>query len=103
MSESLVTNKEIAEKNDKFRSGFGCKVYLTRSVAYSNLRDQILKSVQEFNQFNSGNDPYGEHDFGSFELNGTKYFWKFDYYDHNYKFFQHNGQRVLTIGQLNEY
>jgi Protein of unknown function (DUF3768) len=31
--------------------------------------------------FNTNNDPYGEHDFGSFELAGEKFFWKIDYYD----------------------
>lgn len=103
MSESLVSNKEIAKINDQLRTNLICKVYLTRSVAYSNHREQILNAVKEFNEFNRGNDPYGEHDFGSFELSGIKYFWKFDYYDNNYEFFQHNGNRVLTIGQLNEY
>jgi hypothetical protein len=29
----------------------------------------------------TNNDPYGEHDFGSFELAGEKFFWKIDYYD----------------------
>ena len=103
MSESIISNKEIAKINDLLRSNLSCKVYLTRSVAYSNHRVQIVQSVQEFNQFNNGNDPYGEHDFGSFEINGINYFWKFDYYDDSFKFFQHNGNRVLTIGQLNEY
>ena len=27
------------------------------------------------------NDPYGEHDFGSFRYAGETIFWKFDYYD----------------------
>jgi uncharacterized protein DUF3768 len=31
--------------------------------------------------FNTNDDPYGEHDFGSFELAGEKFFWKIDYYD----------------------
>jgi hypothetical protein len=28
-----------------------------------------------------GNDPYGERDFGAFELAGEKLIWKIDYYD----------------------
>lgn len=103
MSETIISNKEIAKINDQLRRSFSCKVYLTRSVANSKFRDQIVQSVQSFDQFNKGNDPYGEHDFGSFEINGVKYFWKFDYYDDNYEYFKLNGNRVLTIGQLNEY
>jgi len=33
----------------------------------------------------SDNDPHGEHDFGSFELAGNKFFWKIDYYDRRLK------------------
>ena len=34
-----------------------------------------------FDDFNEDNDPHREHDFGSFELEGEKLFWKIDYYD----------------------
>jgi len=34
-----------------------------------------------FDSFTSDNDPYGEHNFGSFEHEGKKIFWKIDYYD----------------------
>jgi hypothetical protein len=37
--------------------------------------------VATFSAFNEDNDPYGEHDFGSFELCSRKFFWKIDYYD----------------------
>ena len=37
--------------------------------------------VQSFADFNADNDPYGEHDFGSFEVAGEPFFWKIDYYD----------------------
>ena len=36
--------------------------------------------VIAFDDFNADNDPHREHDFGSFELNGDKLFWKIDYY-----------------------
>ena len=42
---------------------------------------RALKSVQEYSLFTEDNDPHGEHDFGSFELDGVKLFWKIDYYD----------------------
>jgi len=36
--------------------------------------------VIAFDDFNADNDPHREHDFGSFELDGEKLFWKIDYY-----------------------
>ena len=41
---------------------------------------RALNEVAGFNGFSADNDPYGEHDFGSFELDGTKLFWKIDLY-----------------------
>ena len=42
---------------------------------------KALVRVMAFDDFNADNDPHGEHDFGSFELEGEKLFWKIDYYD----------------------
>jgi hypothetical protein len=36
--------------------------------------------IREYNSFDNGNDPYGEHDFGAFEFKGQKLFWKIDDY-----------------------
>ena len=99
----LITNSDIAKKNDQLRKTLSCKVHLTRSVAYSEQRDQILKAVKHFYQFGRSNDPYGEHDFGLFEIDGIQYFWKFDYYDSKYEGFRFDGNRVLTIGRMDEY
>lgn len=101
-----IKPKDIARKNDLCRTTFMfCKVLLTRSVADSPDREDIITAVREFpeDQFTPNNDPYGEHDFGAFDVNGTKYFWKFDYYDSNYEGFQENGNRVLTIMRSDEY
>ncbi len=40
-----------------------------------------MRKLREFDNFTDDNDPYGEHDFGSFEHDGMKIFWKIDYYD----------------------
>jgi len=42
---------------------------------------KALVRVMAFDDFNADNDPHGEHDFGSFELEGDKLFWKIDCYD----------------------
>jgi Protein of unknown function (DUF3768) len=33
-----------------------------------------------FDSFTEDNDPHGEHDFGAFEHEGQRIFWKIDYY-----------------------
>lgn len=40
-----------------------------------------IQRVRTFDQFDQGNDPHGEHDFGAFDLQGERLFWKIDYYD----------------------
>lgn len=36
--------------------------------------------MMSFDTFTEDTDPHGEHDFGAFEHNGKKLFWKIDYY-----------------------
>jgi hypothetical protein len=94
----------ISQKNDLMRSTFlGCTVILTVRVANSPDRETVLAKVRAFSAFNRGNDPYGEHDYGSFEVGDVVYFWKFDYYDASRTFFEEDGHRVLTIGKATEY
>jgi hypothetical protein len=40
-----------------------------------------LLQVRACDAFTADNDPHGEHDFGSFELEGRKLLWKFNYDD----------------------
>ena len=54
-------------------------------------------------------NPYGEHDFGSVDLNGGRYFWKIDYYDNDLTAHSPDPadpdvtRRVLTIMCAGEY
>ena len=70
---------------------------------------RIAESVQNYNDFSPDNDPYGEHDFGSFEVDGHKLFWKIDYYAHNMMHGSNDAsdpevtKRVLTIMLASEY
>ena len=41
----------------------------------------IVKTTAVYDDFCHANDPYGEHDFGSFEANGQQIFFKIDYLD----------------------
>jgi hypothetical protein len=54
-------------------------LFLTRGLADLPVDDQaaILERVRTFDQF-TPDDPYGEHDFGAFDHNGHRIFWKID-------------------------
>jgi Protein of unknown function (DUF3768) len=42
---------------------------------------RIVKTIAAYDDFCQANDPYGEHDFGSFEADGHTVFFKIDYFD----------------------
>ncbi len=103
---------DIKTLNDNFRKKFtGGQVLLTAGIDSMNAEDvaNILQLVQNFNDFTPDNDPYGEHDFGSFIYHGNKIFWKIDYYDLNNQYMSENPanpditNRVLTIMLAEEY
>ena len=79
----MANSKRIAELNDALRRTFaGGQVVMTAAVAAlsDDVRAQVLAKVRSFDKFDAENDPYGEHDFGNFEINGEKFFFKIDYY-----------------------
>jgi hypothetical protein len=72
----------IRDLNDRFRQTLsGGRVMLTCGIVGRDDTQTILYLVQTFNNFTDGDDPYGEHDFGAFDQEGEKIFWKIDYYD----------------------
>ena len=101
--------KKIAALNDAFRTTFrGGRVVMTSGVSElpESVKVAALKMVVEFNDFTDENDPYREHDFGSFELVNQKFFWKIDLYEEP-DIKNANGEpvvmRVLTIMLAEEY
>ena len=42
---------------------------------------RLVKTIAVYDEFCHANDPYGEHDFGSFEADGHVIFFKIDYFD----------------------
>jgi hypothetical protein len=60
------------------------KKFMTSSIQALGLiaKVEIAEHVAAaFDSFTEDNDPHGEHDFGAFEHEGRKIFWKIDYYD----------------------
>ena len=101
---------KIRELNDQARQTLsGCRVMVTQGIQQLDQLDEILTVVRQFRDFNSSNDPYGEHNFGKIELFGEIIFWKFDYYDLALEYGSDNPsdpavtQRVLTIMLASEY
>jgi Protein of unknown function (DUF3768) len=102
----------IRELNDAFRSTFaGGKVVMTAGVdaVPDMVKAAALKKAATFDEFNEDNDPHGEHDFGSFELCGRKFFWKIDYYDPAMEYGSEDPSdpeqttRVMTVMLASEY
>ena len=96
----------VRELNDAFRTTFeGGRVLITAGVGALPpiLACEALQKVRTFTEFTPDNDPYGEHDFGRFELAGRKFLWKIDYYDKSTTFGSEDPAdpeqttRVLTI------
>ena len=102
----------IAELNDAFRRNLCAgDVYSTRGIHALPIsaREEIFRRVRTFDAFGPDNDPYGEHDFGSFEYSGQTIFWKIDCYDAKLKWGSPDPanpavtRRVLTILLSEEY
>lgn len=102
----------IRELNDAFRrTGEAGRVLFTAGVSALGVAfsHQALSTVRQFDAFNEGNDPHGEHDFGAFDHDGEKLFWKIDYYDAACEFGSEDPAdpaqttRVLTIMLAREY
>ena len=98
---------KIAAINDESRRNMeGCTV--TRGVAAMGEDvNEVFVRVRDFAEFNEDNDPYGEHDFGSFTVAGNKVFWKIDYYDQQLQYgtepLDPDCRRVVTIMLAEEY
>ena len=74
---------KIAFLNDGLRRTFARgKVVMTAGVAALSEEElaKVLERVRHFDEFTKHNDPHGEHDFGTIELEGVTYFFKHDYY-----------------------
>ncbi len=67
---------------------------------------RIVKTIAVYDDFCQANDPYGERDFGSFEAEGQRIFFKIDYLDKtltNHSPDPSVTERVITIMLAEEY
>jgi hypothetical protein len=107
----------IATLNDAMRrsgprpSAAGDQWLITDGISErgDNFAARAIREVMSFDSFTADNDPYGEHDFGSIEVDGVRMFWKIDYYDRALEFGSPDPAdsavtcRVLTVMLASEY
>ena len=112
MSDTINTRR-IAELNDLCRKAMGIdgRLVQTEGICALPEADQsaIRERVERFDSFTEDNDPHGERDFGAFEHEGNRIFWKIDYYDRTLTWHSPDASdprltvRVLTIMLASEY
>ncbi len=101
----------IAKLNDQHRALPGVGWVLTPGVqGLGGLAvAQAVNAVKTFSAFGEDNDPHGERDFGAFEIDRQRLFWKIDYYDLNLAMASPDPadpavtRRVLTLMLTEEY
>ena len=105
-----ATTVKIAALNDHARRSFtGCRVIVTQGVQTLADVSSVLDQVRQYDAFTPTNDPYGEHDFGSFCHAEATIFWKIDYFDVDLQMYSPDSSdtavttRVLTIMLAEEY
>lgn len=104
--------EKIRELNDLFRKTFiGGVVVMTQGVSAlaDSVKAEVFYNVKAFRNFDQDSDPHCEHDFGSFDVAGTRFYFKLDYYDKTMEMGSENPadplitKRVLTIMKADEY
>src|SRR6266851_4777041 len=71
--------------------------------------ERIVKTIAVFDDFCHANDPHQEHDFGAFDADGHRIFFKIDYLDQSFTYLSPDPadpavtQRVITIMLAEEY
>jgi hypothetical protein len=71
--------------------------------------ERIVRTISVFDNFCHENDPYEEHDFGLFEVDGHALIFKIDYFDHALTHHSPDPadpsvtERVITIMLAEEY
>jgi hypothetical protein len=101
---------KVRALNDEFRQSLkGGRVVATRGILALPDLPTIVRRVREHSDFDEGNDPHLEHDFGAFMHDDQQVFWKIDAYDLDLKFGSPDPAdssvttRVMTIMLAEEY
>lgn len=110
--ENFDRTARIRDLNQKLRTTFtGGRIMLTPGITALPEATQraILHAIATFDKFNNGNNPHGENDFGSVEIDSKTVFFKIDYYAPGLEYGSEDPAdpaktvRVLTVMLSEEY
>jgi Protein of unknown function (DUF3768) len=102
----------IRALNDELRQNFagGIAVMTPGIVALgAEAVARIVKTIAVYDDFCHANDPHEEHDFGAFDADGHRVFFKIEYYDESLTYHSPDPadpsvtERVITIMLAKEY
>lgn len=111
----MPDTKRIRELNDDLRVNLtGGRIAITPGVMAQGDLAPIIEQMRRFTDFEGDNDPYGEHDMGSFKVKGAdglenNYLFVINYYDPDLMLGSSNPAepaitaRVLTLMLAEEY
>jgi Protein of unknown function (DUF3768) len=103
---------KIRELNDRLRQNFADGIaVMTPGIAALGAEavERIVKTIAVFDDFCHANDPHEEHDFGAFDADGHRIFFKIDYFDESLTYHSPDPanpsvtKRVITIMLAEEY
>jgi hypothetical protein len=102
----------ICALNDQLRRfGRGGRVIMTSGIEMLGAAAAacIMGEVAGFDAFTADNDPYGEHDCATLDVDGIRVLFKIDYYDRYLTYHSPDPsdpsvtQRVMTVMRADEY
>lgn len=103
---------KIRRLNDELRKNFSSgTAVLTPGIAALGAEAvaRIVKTVEVYDDFCHANDPNEEHDFGAFDVDRQRIFFKIDYYDESLSFHSPDPadpsvtMRIITLMLASEY
>jgi hypothetical protein len=107
-----ASTDRIRMLNDELRKhllGGGAVITAGAAALGAETVKRIVQAIATFDDFCNANDPYEEHDFGAFDLDGVRIIFKIDYYDKTLQSHSPNPadpsvtERIITIMLADEY